>query len=118
MSQSQDLGWTFDGFDVGTLGELASHNDMTIAKCVVSSIPFTCALIRICCLLELAGKKELESYSQFLEEYSTQLRCIENALDEYFEEAWDFNLDPVALQVRLILAHRCRTNMYYLDGTN
>jgi len=50
-------------------------------------------------LIELAGKKELDNYSQFLEEYSTQLRCIENVLDEYFEDAWDFNLDPVSLQV-------------------
>lgn len=59
---------------------------------------FVCALIRIF-LIELAGKKELDNYSHFLEEYSSQLRCIENALDEYFEDAWDFDLDPVSLQV-------------------
>lgn len=58
-----------------------------------------CALIRDAVLAELAGKKELENYTKFLEEYSTQLRSIEDALDEYFEEAWDFTLDPVSLQV-------------------
>lgn len=62
---------------------------------------FVCALIRIY-LIELAGKKELDNYTQFLEEYSGQLRSIENALDEYFEDAWDFDLDPVSLQVYAI----------------
>lgn len=84
---------------------------------MVFSVPFVCALIRIF-LVELAGKKELENYEQFLEEYSTQLRCIENALDEYFEEAWDFNLDPVSLQVCDNSAHWCGINVYKLDGTD
>jgi len=68
-----------------------------VVWCVFCEIQ--CALIRDAVLAELAGKKELENYTKFLEEYSTQLRSIEDALDEYFEEAWDFTLDPVSLQV-------------------
>ena len=48
---------------------------------------------------ELAGKKELESYDQFLREYAGQLKGIQNALDDSLGDAWDFGLDPVALQV-------------------
>ena len=54
---------------------------------------------------ELAGKKELESYDHFLREYAEQLRGIENALDDSLGDAWDFGLDPVALQVCLLPRH-------------
>ena len=53
----------------------------------------------LCVCVELAGKKELESYDHFLREYAEQLRGIENALDDSLGDAWDFGLDPVALQV-------------------
>ena len=48
---------------------------------------------------ELAGKKEFEAYEEFLREYSHQLRGIEEALDDTLGDAWDFTLDPIALQV-------------------
>lgn len=50
---------------------------------------------------ELAGKKELEGYHQFLHEYSSQLKATEGALDDLMGDAWDFTLDPIALQVLL-----------------
>lgn len=50
-------------------------------------------------LPELAGKKELEGYRAFLKEYSTQLKGIEEALDETLGDAWDFTFDPIALHV-------------------
>lgn len=48
---------------------------------------------------ELAGKKEYDAYEGFLREYSHQLRGIEEALDDTLGDAWDFTLDPIALQV-------------------
>ncbi len=48
---------------------------------------------------ELAGKKELEGYQLFLAEYSGQLKATEEALDDTLGDAWDFTLDPIALQV-------------------
>ena len=50
-------------------------------------------------LVELAGKKEREDYEKFLREYADQLKGIEEALDDTLGEAWDFTLDPIALQV-------------------
>lgn len=50
-------------------------------------------------LIELAGKKEREDYEKFLREYANQLKGIEEALDDTLGEAWDFTLDPIALQV-------------------
>ena len=47
----------------------------------------------------MAGKKESENYIQFLKEYAHQLRGIEDALDDTVGDAWDFTLDPIALQV-------------------
>ena len=49
--------------------------------------------------IELAGKKESENYEKFLREYAVQLKGIEEALDDTLGEAWDFTLDPIALQV-------------------
>ena len=36
-SQSQDLGWTFDGFDVGTLGKIPTQLNITLAESVLLS---------------------------------------------------------------------------------
>ena len=35
----------------------------------------------------------------FMEDYATQLREIEDALDDSIGESWDFTLDPISLQV-------------------
>ncbi len=50
-------------------------------------------------IVELAGKKESENYEKFLREYAHQLKGIEEALDDTLGDAWDFTLDPIALQV-------------------
>ena len=39
------------------------------------------------------------NYQEFISEYAEQLRKIEDALDETLGDAWDFNLDPITLQV-------------------
>ncbi|CAI8002431.1 WASH complex subunit 4 [Geodia barretti] len=48
--------------------------------------------------LQLAGKKERENYEEFIQQYTEQLAGIQAALDDTFGEAWDFSLDPIALQ--------------------
>ena len=41
----------------------------------------------------------MKKYGNFLEEYATQLKDIEDALDETIGEAWDMILDPISMQV-------------------
>ena len=60
---------------------------------------FIVIMLCVCVSVDIAGKKELESYEGFLKEYSEQLQNMELALDETLGEAWDFTLDPLALQV-------------------
>ncbi|XP_051918259.1 WASH complex subunit 4 [Hippocampus zosterae] len=42
---------------------------------------------------------QLKNYAKFLEEYTTQLRGIEEALDDSIGDVWDFTLDPIALKL-------------------
>lgn len=35
-----------------------------------------------------------------MEDYATQLREIEDALDDSIGDSWDFTLDPITLQVK------------------
>uniref|UniRef100_A0A3Q2CBB9 WASH complex subunit 4 n=1 Tax=Cyprinodon variegatus TaxID=28743 RepID=A0A3Q2CBB9_CYPVA len=42
---------------------------------------------------------QLKNYSRFLEEYTSQLRGIEEALDDSIGDVWDFTLDPIALKL-------------------
>ncbi|TWW75650.1 WASH complex subunit 4 [Takifugu flavidus] len=42
---------------------------------------------------------QLKNYSKFLEEYTSQLRGIEEALDDTIGDVWDFTLDPIALKL-------------------
>ncbi|XP_034032903.1 WASH complex subunit 4 [Thalassophryne amazonica] len=42
---------------------------------------------------------QLKNYSRFLKEYTSQLRGIEEALDDSFGDVWDFTLDPIALKL-------------------
>ena len=67
---------------------------------------------------ELAGKKEMHNYQTFISEYADQLRKIEDALDETVGEAWDFNLDPIALQVGVAVNSVCvvQWNLSYLGA--
>ncbi|KAM6961159.1 WASH complex subunit 4 [Aplochiton taeniatus] len=42
---------------------------------------------------------QLKSYRKFLEDYTSQLRAIEEALDDSIGDVWDFTLDPIALKL-------------------
>ncbi|XP_069766077.1 WASH complex subunit 4 isoform X3 [Narcine bancroftii] len=42
---------------------------------------------------------QLKSYGKFLEEYTNQLKGIEDALDDSIGDVWDFTLDPIALKL-------------------
>ncbi|KAM8892117.1 WASH complex subunit 4 isoform 1-T2 [Spinachia spinachia] len=42
---------------------------------------------------------QLKNYSRFLEEYTCQLRGIEEALDDSIGDVWDFTLDPIGLKL-------------------
>ena len=50
---------------------------------------------------EIVGEVQLKRYGKFLEDYATQLKGIEDALDSSIGDAWDFTLDPVSLQVSM-----------------
>ena len=42
---------------------------------------------------------QLKKYGQFMDEYATQLKEIEDALDDSIGDAWDMTHDPISLQV-------------------
>ncbi|KAL6474366.1 hypothetical protein MHYP_G00179270 [Metynnis hypsauchen] len=42
---------------------------------------------------------QLKNYGKFLEEYTSQLKAIEEALDDSIGDVWDFTLDPIALKL-------------------
>ncbi|KAH0616974.1 hypothetical protein JD844_028502, partial [Phrynosoma platyrhinos] len=42
---------------------------------------------------------QLKNYEKFLEAYTSQLKRIEDALDDSIGDVWDFNLDPIALNL-------------------
>lgn len=48
---------------------------------------------------EIHTEVQLKNYGRFLEEYTSQLKGIEEALDDTIGDVWDFTLDPIALQV-------------------
>lgn len=49
--------------------------------------------------LEIARDVQQKKFVKFLEEHTTQLKDIEDALVESVGDAWDMTLDPVSLQV-------------------
>lgn len=49
---------------------------------------------------EIHTEVQLKNYSKFLDEYTSQLRGIEEALDDSIGDVWDFTLDPIALKVK------------------
>lgn len=51
---------------------------------------------------EIHTEVQLKNYSKFLEDYTSQLRGIEDALDDTIGDVWDFTLDPIALKVILL----------------
>ena len=60
-----------------------------------------CDICNIILCLEIVGEVQLKKYGKFLEDYATQLKGIEDALDSSIGDAWDFTLDPISLQVSL-----------------
>ncbi|KAK1789807.1 hypothetical protein P4O66_015690 [Electrophorus voltai] len=42
---------------------------------------------------------QLKNYGKFLEDYTSQLKAIEEALDDSIGDVWDFTLDPIALKL-------------------
>ncbi|KYO36435.1 WASH complex subunit 4 [Alligator mississippiensis] len=48
---------------------------------------------------KIHAEVQLKNYGKFLEEYTSQLRRIEDALDDSVGDVWDFNLDPIALRL-------------------
>ncbi|ESO99519.1 hypothetical protein LOTGIDRAFT_113446 [Lottia gigantea] len=49
--------------------------------------------------LKIVGELQLKKYGKFLEDYASQLKEIEDALDDSIGDAWDMSLDPIALQM-------------------
>ncbi|XP_057296069.1 WASH complex subunit 4-like isoform X2 [Hydractinia symbiolongicarpus] len=48
---------------------------------------------------KMVGEIQLKKYGKFLNEYASQLKAIEDALDEAAGDSWDFTLDPIELQI-------------------
>lgn len=48
---------------------------------------------------EIHTEVQLKNYEKFLQEYTSQLRGIEEALDDSVGDVWDFTLDPIGLKV-------------------
>jgi hypothetical protein len=49
---------------------------------------------------ELLGEQHVSKTKQFVEEYSTKLQEIEEALEETLSQAFDFNTNPISLQLQ------------------
>uniref|UniRef100_A0A8C9EVC2 WASH complex subunit 4 N-terminal domain-containing protein n=1 Tax=Pavo cristatus TaxID=9049 RepID=A0A8C9EVC2_PAVCR len=54
---------------------------------------------------KIHAEVQLKNYGKFLEEYASQLKRIEDALDDSIGDVWDFSLDPIALKFKLGLFH-------------
>ena len=87
-------GWHLDAFDDGSLSKCE--------RLETQKRNFAAALIRPWLPLGIVGEAQLKKYGQFLEEYASQLKGIEDALDDSVGDSWDFTLDPIALQVLFI----------------
>ncbi|CAM9441528.1 WASH complex subunit 4 isoform X1 [Lampetra fluviatilis] len=49
--------------------------------------------------VKVLGEVQVKKFGRFLEDYVSQLKGIEDALDDSIGDSWDFTLDPVALQL-------------------
>jgi len=50
-------------------------------------------------LSELVSEVQVRKFGKFLEEYASQLKDVEDALEESKGDSWDLMLDPVAIEV-------------------
>ncbi|XP_046405454.1 WASH complex subunit 4 [Ischnura elegans] len=64
---------------------------------------------------KIAGEVQLRTYRKFLDDYSSQLRGIEEALDESISDTWDATRDPIALK---FLPHEQTTLLKLIDTDN
>ncbi|XP_043943762.1 WASH complex subunit 4 [Protopterus annectens] len=48
---------------------------------------------------QIHAEVQLKNYGKFLEEYTSQLKHIQDALDDSLGDVWDFTLDPIALML-------------------
>uniref|UniRef100_A0ACB8FMZ8 WASH complex subunit 4 n=1 Tax=Sphaerodactylus townsendi TaxID=933632 RepID=A0ACB8FMZ8_9SAUR len=48
---------------------------------------------------KIHAEVQLKNYGKFLEAYTSQLKRIEDALDDSVGDVWDFNLDPIELNL-------------------
>jgi len=76
-------------------GAFPDSSRYSFPPCLFSILFF----ILITVFLEIVGEVQLRNYAHFLEDYSSQLKEIEEALDGNVAETWDITLDPIALQV-------------------
>ena len=52
--------------------------------------------------IEIVGDLQLKKFGGFLEEYASQLKDIEDALQDSVDDSWDMTLDPIGLHVSKI----------------
>ena len=50
-------------------------------------------------LSEIVSEKQVRRFGKFLEEYASQLKDVEDALEESNGDTWDLLLDPIAIEV-------------------
>ena len=56
----------------------------------------------LCVSIEIVGELQLRKYGRFLDEYATNLRQIEDAVQQSMCDYWDLTLDPISLEVRYL----------------
>ena len=54
--------------------------------------------MKFCFIADVVAQVQ-KKYLRFLNDYASQLKAIEDALDDTVGDAWDFTLDPISLQV-------------------
>jgi len=50
-------------------------------------------------LSEIVSEVQVRKFGKFLEEYASQLKSVEDALEESNGDSWDLMLNPVAIEV-------------------
>lgn len=50
-------------------------------------------------LSEIVSEVQVRKFGKFLEEYASQLKDVEDALEESNGDSWDLMLDPVSIEV-------------------
>ena len=48
---------------------------------------------------EIVSERQVKRFGKFLEEYASQLKDVEDALEESNGDSWDLLLDPIAIEV-------------------